>query len=134
MDSTEFGEHIESVVGAQTGESLRSIIGYTRDSYTVHFVRDDVKRTYDDRNIERAIDELRLETIEKEHINNLFQEVHGAFDCRIDVFENAVEMNFAVADGEGLEIAVDRNYFAGQDTLVGDIMETIRAHLAERSD
>ena len=93
-----------------------------------------MKRIYDDRNIGRAIDELRLETIEKEYIDNLFQEMHGEFDCRIDVFENAVEMNFAVAEGEGLEIAVDRSFFAEQDTLVGDIMETIRTYLAERSD
>jgi len=134
MDSTEFGERIESVVGAQIGEHLRSIIGYTRDSHTVHYVRDDVKRTYDDRNLERAIDELRLETIEKEYINSLFQEMHGEFDCRIDVFENAVEMNFAVTEGEGLEISVDRDYFAEQDTLVGDIMGAIGTHVAERSD
>lgn len=134
MDSTEFGEHIESVIGAQTGDSLRSIIGYTRDTYTIHYIRDDVKRTYDDRNIEQAIDELRLETLEKEYINNLFQEMHGQLDCRIDVFENAVEMNFAAAEGEGLEIAVDRAYFAEQDTLIGDIIEAIGAYSAERDD
>jgi hypothetical protein len=134
MESTEFGERIESAVGEQTGDSLRSIVGYTRDSYTIHYVRDDVKQTYDDRNVERAIDELRLETIEKEYINNLFQEMHGELDCRIDVFENAVEMNFAVGEGEGLEIAVDREYFAEQDTLVGDIIETIRTYTTECDD
>jgi hypothetical protein len=134
MDSTEFGERIESVIRAQTEDSLRSIIGYTRDAYTVHYLRPDVRRTYDERNIERAIDELRLETLEKEYINNLFQEVHGDFDCRIDVFENAVEMNFAVAEGEGLEIAIDRDHFADQDTLVGDIIETIDEYIAAGPD
>jgi hypothetical protein len=134
MDSTEFGERIESVIRTQTDDSLRSIIGYTRDTHTIHYLRPDVRQTYDERNTERAIDELRLETLEKEYINNLFQEMHGDFDCRIDVFENAVEMNFAVAEGEGLEIAIDRGHFADQDTLVGDIIEAIDEYIAGRPD
>ncbi|WP_049936198.1 DUF7522 family protein [Haloplanus natans] len=134
MDSTEFGERIESVIRAQTDDSLRSIIGYTRDAHTIHYLRSDVRQTYDERNIERAIDELRLETLEKEYINNLFKQMHGDFDCRIDVFENAVEMNFAVAEGEGLEIAIDRDHFVDQNTLVGDIIEAINEYLAGRPD
>jgi hypothetical protein len=132
MDTSEFGTRIVAAVDAQTGDSLRSVIGYTRDSYTVHYLRSDVERTYEDRNIERAVEELRLETLEEEYINNLFQEMHGNLDCRLDVFESAVEMNFAVGEGEGLEVAVDRSFFAKQDTLVGDILGTIDRYLDER--
>ena len=132
MDSLEFGSRIVSLMENRETDPLRSIIGYTHDAYTIHYLRDDVKQMYEDHNFDHAIDELRLETLEKEYINDLFQEMHGEFECRIDVFDDAVEMNFIVDEGEGLELAVDRNYFGEQDILITDVLDTIQTYLAEK--
>lgn len=133
MDTAEFGEQIVALLQDEIGDHLRSIIGYTGESYTVHYLREDVADAYDETDIDRTLEELRLETLEKEYLNSLFQEMHGDFECRIDMFGDAVEMNFVVADGEGLEVAIDRAYFAQEDRLTNGVLEVIEQYQGEVS-
>ncbi|MFC7165831.1 hypothetical protein [Halospeciosus flavus] len=107
----ELAGDIEELVHEHAGAFLRSIVVYTADNYEIRFVRDDVEENYDATEIERALDELRLETLEREYINSIFAEKHGEFISNILTFTEAVEMNFLVDEGVGMAIAVDREYF-----------------------
>lgn len=121
------GKRIHTVVQPTARSQLRSVVGYTPESYTVHYIRDDVKAQYSDEKIQSAIEELRLGTLEQDHIDSVFGAVHGNQQCRIDVFERAIELNFVLSDGTGVEVAFDREW--GTDQL--EVIEQIQATLEE---
>ncbi len=126
----ELAGDIEELVHEHAGAFLRSIVVYTADNYEIRFVRDDVEENYDATEIERALDELRLETLEREYINSIFAEKHGEFISNILTFTEAVEMNFLVDEGVGMAIAVDREYFEQRGLFVHDLSERLLADIA----
>ncbi|MFC7166858.1 DUF7522 family protein [Halospeciosus flavus] len=133
MDTTEFGEQIVALLQDEVGDHLRSVIGYTSETYTIHYIRKDVEDAYSEENLDQVLEELRLETLEKEYLNTIFQEMHGDFEYRLDMFGDAVEMNFVVADGEGLEVAIDRAYFAQEDRLANSVLQLVERYQGEES-
>lgn len=118
------GKKIHTVIQPAARSQLRSVVGYTPDSYTVHYIRSDVKSQYTDDEIEAAIAELRLETLEQDHMDNVFGAVHGDQQCQITVFENAIELNFVLGDGTGVEVAFDRDWGTDQLEVIERIQET----------
>ncbi|MGB9986654.1 DUF7522 family protein [Salarchaeum japonicum] len=128
MDSEEFGDVVVAALRDQAGDHLRSIVGYTRDNYTLHYVRDDVRERYTEDELDEAVEEMRLETLEKNYLNSVFQRRHGDLYCRLVVFSEATEMNFVVSDGEGLAVAVDTPYFEAEENVVKAILGTIEEH------
>ncbi|GGL34636.1 hypothetical protein GCM10009037_17820 [Halarchaeum grantii] len=107
------------------GDSLRSVVGYTRNDYTVHYLRDDVAADYDDAEIARGVEEMRFESLEAEYVNDLFAERHGELRCNVTFFEDAVELNFPLSETEGLAVAVDADHFARQDSFVQYVLDLV---------
>ena len=126
--SDQLGEELTALIDPDTTPALRSIVGYTPETYTIQFIRDDVAAQYNDDDVVAAIDELRLETISHDQTNSVFQGIHGEFECRVNVFANAVEYHFVIDDGVGVEIAFDREWLATRNALVEDVIELLSEH------
>jgi hypothetical protein len=126
--SDRFGEELTTLVDSKMTPTLRSVVGYTTDAYTVHFIRDDVAVQYNEADIVAAIDELRLETISHDQTNSVFQGIHGKFECRVNVFANAVEYHFIIDDGLGVELAFDREWLTTGGSVVEDVIELLSEH------
>ena len=119
------GKKIHTAVQPATRSQLRSVVGYTPQSYTIHYIRNDVRAQYTDDEIKTAIEELRLETLEQDHLDSVFGAVHGDQQCRIAVFENAIELNFVLGEGTGVEVAFDRDWGADQLEVIEQIQATL---------
>lgn len=90
-----------------TNGELRSIIRYDPDTVEIEYIRDDVAAQYSEAELKDAIDESRLESLYAPVYGHAFSKDHGELQCMITCFENVIEMNFAVADGVGVAVAVD---------------------------
>ncbi|QDX39912.1 hypothetical protein [Salarchaeum sp. JOR-1] len=128
MKPAEFGDAVVTSLRDQVGDHLRSVVGYTADTYVFHYVRDDVRERYTGDELDDAVDELRLETLEKHYLNSVFQRRHGDHYSRVVVFSEATELNFVVADGEGLAVAVDTAYFEPEENVVKTVLGTIEEY------
>lgn len=126
--SDRFGEELTTLIDPDTTPALRSVVGYTAETYTMHFIRDDVAVQYDDDDIVAAIDELRLETISRNQTNSVFQGIHGELECCVNIFANAVEYHFMLDDGHGVELAFDREWLTAGDSVVEDVIELLAEH------
>lgn len=122
------GKKIHTVVQPATRSQLRSVVGYTPQSYTIHYIRKDVRAEYTEDEIKAAIEELRLETLEQDHINSVFGAVHGDQQCSITVFKHAIELNFVLDDGTGVEVAFDREWGTNQLEVIERIQETLQKY------
>lgn len=120
------GTKIQAALSPPVKKQLRSVVGYTPQSYTIHYIRDDVATQYTQDEIQAAIDELRLETLEQEHVNSVFGSVHGDQQCRISVFDHAIELNFTLDDGAGVEVAFDREWGVDQLEVIEQIQTTLQ--------
>jgi hypothetical protein len=125
IDAPAPGKKIHTAVQPATRSQLRSVVGYTPQSYTIHYIRKDVRAQYTEDEIKAAIEELRLETLEQDHLDSVFGAVHGDQQCRIAVFENAIELNFVLGEGTGVEVAFDRNWGADQLEVIEQIQATL---------
>lgn len=126
IDAPAPGKKIHTVVQPATRSQLRSVVGYTPQSYTIHYIRKDVRAQYTEDEIKAAIEELRLETLEQDHMDNVFGAVHGDQQCSIAVFDRAIELNFVLGDGTGVEVAFDREWGTDQLEVIEQIQETLR--------
>lgn len=115
------GETIHTEIEPGVREYLRSVVGYTADGYAIHYIRDDVEAQYTEEEVQTAIEELRLETLEQEHVNRVFETVHGKQQCRVTFFRSAIEMNFIVGEGTGVEVAFDREWGSKQLNVIDQI-------------
>lgn len=120
------GEAIHTTVQPEIKAQLRSVVGYTPESYTIHYIRDSVAAQYTETEIQAAVEELRLETLEQEHVNSVFGAVHGDQQCRITVFDQAIELNFVLSDGTGVEVAFDREWGTDQLEVIEQIQQTLQ--------
>ena len=71
------------------------------------------------------IEELRLKTIEQGYTGDIYGPVHGDVECLITVFEQAIELNFVLTDGTGVEVAFNRAWAGDQLTVVETIQNTL---------
>lgn len=113
----------------RTNGELRSIIRYDDDTVDVEYVRDDVAAQYSDDELERAIDESRLESLHVPLYEHAFSKNHGDLQCMITCFENVIEMNFAIDDGVGAAVAIDAE---AMDDAHGVVSEARDLVLEER--
>lgn len=119
------GKKVRDALDPTARSHLRSVVGYTLEDYTIHYMREDVESQYDNTEIETAIDELRYESLNRHHINSVFSTVHGEQRCRVTIFENAIELNFIVDDGRGVEVAFDLEWGADQLTVINQIQSVL---------
>ena len=119
------GKKVHTVIQPAARSQLRSVVGYTPESYTIHYIRNDVETQYTDEEIQTAIEELRLETLERDHKDSVFGAVHGDQQCRITVFDQAIELNFVLGDGTGVEVAFDREWGTEQLEVIERIQTTL---------
>ena len=126
IDSPAPGKKIHTAVQPATRAQLRSVVGYTPQSYTIHYIRKDVRAQYTEDEIKAAIEELRLETLEQNYMNSVFGAVHGDQQCSITVFDHAIELNFVLGDGTGVEVAFDSEWGTDQLEVIERIQETLQ--------
>lgn len=126
----ELSGEIDRLVREYTGPHLRSILVYTADDYDLQYVRDDVAEEYDDAEVELVVEELRLQTLEREYLDGLFEQKHGRIVSNVLTFADAVEINFLVDDGVGLSIAIDRDYCDTCGPFFEDLSNAFERHVA----
>lgn len=113
----------------QTDGELRSIIKYTPDSIEIEYIRDDVAAQYSDKELHKAINESRLDSLHAPLYEHSFSKDHGQLQCMITCFENVIEMNFAIDDGVGAAVAIDAE---AMDDAHGIISQARNIVLEER--
>ncbi|WP_255152657.1 DUF7522 family protein [Halorarius halobius] len=116
---------LEEFFTQQAGEHLRSIVKYEHSTFELVYLREDIDDQYTDREIERAIDDSRMESLSTSFYGNLFSEGHGDLTCHVKCFENVVEMNFVLADGVGAVVALDADAMSEAHGLVADAREIV---------
>ncbi len=119
------GGRVADILEPEVRSHLRSVVGYTPQSYTIQYIRDDVADHYTTAEIEAVIEELRLKTIEQSHAGDIYGSIHGDVECCITVFEQAIDLNFVLAEGTGVEVAFDRAWADDQLTVVETIQDTL---------
>ena len=124
-EASTIGPKVVATIDPETEPGLRSVVSYTPDSYTINYIRSDVRDQYSSEQIETAIDELRLATMQRDHLNSVFKDVHGEFYSDITAFEDAIEFNFVITDGRGVEVAFDRDTFPNQRSVIDEIQTVI---------
>lgn len=98
---------LEEFFNKKAGEHLRSIVHYDQDNYEIVFLRNDVAAQYDNQQLDRAIDQNRLDSLTSPVYEDLFAEDHGQMRCLIQCFENTIGMNFIIEDGFGAIVTLD---------------------------
>ncbi|MGB9985933.1 hypothetical protein [Salarchaeum japonicum] len=117
----DFGERLVDRLHDRVGETLRSVVAYTTDEYALWYLREDVEHRYTPEDVAAAVEEMRLETLHRDYINDVFAERCGDLRCSITYFTESVEMNFPISEGEGLAISVDEHHFTEQTDLVKNV-------------
>ncbi|MBX0324546.1 hypothetical protein EGH21_16070 [Halomicroarcula sp. F13] len=121
--SQRLASRLESFFRAETDGSLRSIVNYEQGDFTVIYLRDDVGDQYATEEIDKAIDDSRLESLAAPIYSDIFSEDHGELTCLVKCFENVIEMNFVIEDGVGTTVALDSDAFGDTHGLVADARE-----------
>ena len=122
--SREAAEELVEFLRTRVGDHLRSVIRYDRNGGEVVHIRDDVRKRYSPKELADVIDDNRLEAIEKYHQESLYD--HGALDCTVRCFDDAVEMHFVESETEGTAVALDAEAFAVHGTFVGRCREIMQ--------
>lgn len=104
----------------RAGDDLRSIVRYEPDTAEVVYLREGIRTQYTDREVERAIDSSRMESLAAPVYEGMFTESHGELTCLVQCFENAVEMNFVLTDGVGTTVALDAGAMQQSHDLLAD--------------
>ncbi|GAA0644614.1 DUF7522 family protein [Salarchaeum japonicum] len=103
------------------GDALRSVTRYDADGYEDLYVREDVESGYADDRMERIAEETRMEALQSTYLRDLFQPVHGDFECTARFFEDGIELNYTVSETRGFAVGLDRH--AGDADSVADRVE-----------
>lgn len=122
---------LEGFFDNRVGDDLRSIITYQESAHEVVYLRDDVATQYSEDDFEKSIKDTRFDSLTKPLYEETFSEEHGELTCLVQAFENAVEMNFVLADGEGVAVGMDATALLETNGLVADAWELL---LEERAD
>lgn len=123
------GSRVPDILDPRAKSQLRSVVGYSPQSYTIHYIRDDVADHYTTEEIETVVEELRLKTVEQSHIDDIYGSVHGGVEGYVTVFERAIELNVVLTDGTGVEVAFDREWADDQLAVIKTIQNILEADL-----
>ncbi|WP_135852803.1 DUF7522 family protein [Halorussus salinus] len=98
----------------QVGDGLRSVIYHDRDEYEVVFVREDVD-DYDG-----EIDAIVTDLWADSHEQAIREDIrgHGALNCTVWVFDEAIEMHFVADERKGVAVALDTETFLAQSSFI----------------
>lgn len=118
---------LKELFGQQSDGNLRSVIKYEEQSSDIVYIRDDVAEQYDERELEAAIADSRMESLTAPMYNESFSDDHGDLSCIVQCFENVIEMNFVIADGEGVAVALNADAMAETHGLVAEAREIVLA-------
>jgi len=105
---------------AQVGDGLRSVIYHDRDEYEVVFVREDVD-DYDGAEIDDIVTDLWADSYEQAIRADI--RGHGALNCTVWAFDEAIEMHFAVDEGQGVAVTLDTETFLAQSSFVRQCLD-----------
>lgn len=103
------------------GENLRSVVHYEDDGREIIHARDDVFEQYSADEVDHVFQDLGIESLEKPIQEDLY--VHGDLNCVIRMFDEAVEMHFILAPGEGIAVAVEPAAFITQSTFISECLK-----------
>jgi hypothetical protein len=123
--AVQMASRLEEFFEQQAGEHLRSIVKYEQDSSEFVYLRDDIDDRYTNEEIERAVDDSRMESLWTSLYSTLFSGDHGELTCMVKCYENVVEMNFVLADGVGAAVALDADAMSEAHGLVADAREIV---------
>lgn len=116
---------LEGYFENRVGDDLRSIILYHEDTHEISYLRDDVATQYSEEDLAQSIDNTRFDSLTKPLYEDAFSEDHGDLTCLVQAFEGAVEMNFVLADGEGVAVGVDATALRETNGLVADAWDIL---------
>lgn len=119
------GEPLVEFLLGQVGENLRSVVRYDTDGYDIVYVREDVGDQYSEADLEAVARDLGIDAFEKGHQEGLY--VHGALNCTVRCFDDAIEMNFLFEHGDGIAVSLDGETFATQQTFIGKCLDLVDA-------
>lgn len=118
--ATKMASRLKELFSQRTGDSLRSIIKYKPKSSEIIFLRDDIAERYTRRELERAIDDSRMESMTAPIYKNTFATDHGELTCMVKCFEDVAEMNFVLGDGVGAAVALDEKALTESHGLMAE--------------
>lgn len=118
-------DRLEEFFDERAGEKLRSIIAYDEDDHELVYLRDDVVTQYTDEELCEAIDGSRLESLYSPIYEDVYADDHGELQCLIQCFDDVIEINFALGDGEGAAVAIDAKAMAEAHGFVADARSII---------
>lgn len=99
----------------QVGDGLQSVICHDHDKYKFVFVRDNVD-DYDGGEIDDIVTDLWADSHEqaiREDIRG-----HGALNCTVWVFDEAIEMHFVTDERQSVTVALDTETFLAQSSFI----------------
>jgi hypothetical protein len=70
--ATTMASRLESYFTDQVGEHLRSIVKYEQQTFELVYLRDDLNDQYTQSELERPIDDSRMESLSRSFYTNLF--------------------------------------------------------------
>lgn len=111
-----FTDHLRD----QLGDDLRSVGWYTGGEYELVYAREDVIDQYTDEEVADVFQDLGIESLEKDMLEEMYE--HGRLNCTVRCFDEAIEMHFVAAQGEGLAVALEPAAFVAHQTFVGECM------------
>ena len=89
----------------RTGESLRAVRLYSRDSHRSLYARDDVRRQTADRDVSRLVDRARTEL--DEHADDVWWFTTGDLEATVRVFRGSVVVNLFASKDHGVLVSLD---------------------------
>lgn len=123
--ATRMASRLQSFFEDRAPGKLRSIVRYNHDSFETVFLRDDVADQYSPEELERAIDESRMDSLTAPIYEHTYSEDHGELTCLVQCFERVIEMNFVLEDGVGAAVALDAAAFADAQGIVAEARQIV---------
>jgi|GEM_PF-1428112 hypothetical protein len=115
---------LRSALADDLGASLRVLGRHDGDHWTIEYLRDDLKETYDTDAVDDIADDLALSIVGVDQQEDLYD--LGAIRATVRIFEDGVVVHVPTADRVGYLVSVDH-----RDGLVGrDVVATVREHAA----
>lgn len=127
VDMSDMGiaSRIEGLLAQRVGGATQSVVKYEPDGFEIAHLRDDVAEQYDESDIETVVDDARMASLTVPRQVDIFAEEHGDLTCLAACFENVIEMNFVLDDGEGVAVALDAEAFGAAHGLISDAREIV---------
>ena len=85
--------------------ALRAVAEYDENGYTIVFMREDVRATYEDADIQNIHGNVVLDTISAEFLEDLFDA--GSLTCSLQLFDDAAMCSFPREGYDGLFVSFD---------------------------